>query len=76
MPEPLTRVLQKLGLSAKLNIWNSNEQCAKFEHEQCAKFEHSYFDFPAFAKPKTVSGQATNDSVTRKNNDRLKDIFQ
>jgi hypothetical protein len=46
MPEPLTRVLQKLGLSAKLNIWNSNEQCAKFEH--------SYFDFPAFAKPKTV----------------------
>ncbi len=30
--QPLTWVLQKLGFSAKLNIWNSNEQCAKFEH--------------------------------------------
>ncbi len=44
----LTRVLQKLGFSDKLNIWNSNEHYAKFEH--------SYFDFPAFAKPETVSG--------------------
>ena len=28
----ITGVLQKLGFSAKLNIWNSNEHCAKFEH--------------------------------------------
>ncbi len=28
----LTGVLQKLGFSACLNIWNSNEHCAKFEH--------------------------------------------
>ena len=28
----LTWVLQKLGFSAKLNIWNSNEHYAKFEH--------------------------------------------
>lgn len=31
-PEPLTAVLQKLGFSANLNIWNTNEHCAKFEH--------------------------------------------
>jgi len=30
--QPLTGVLQKLGFSAKLNIWNSKEHCAKFEH--------------------------------------------
>jgi hypothetical protein len=29
---PPTGVLQKLGFSAKLNIWNTNEHCAKFEH--------------------------------------------
>lgn len=27
-----TGVLQKLGFSAKLNIWNTNEHFAKFEH--------------------------------------------
>lgn len=30
--QQLTWVLQKLGFSAKLNIWSSNEHCAKFEH--------------------------------------------
>jgi hypothetical protein len=30
--ERTTGVLQKLGFSAKLNFWNSNELCAKFEH--------------------------------------------
>ena len=30
--ECLTAVWQNGGFSAKLNIWNSNEHCAKFEH--------------------------------------------
>lgn len=30
--EHITGVLQKLGFSAKFNIWNTNEYCAKFEH--------------------------------------------
>ena len=30
--QQVTGVLQKLGFSAKLNIWNTNEHCAKFEH--------------------------------------------
>jgi hypothetical protein len=30
--QQVTGVLQKLGFSAKLNIWDTNEHCAKFEH--------------------------------------------
>jgi hypothetical protein len=29
--QPLTAVLQKLGRSAKLSIWNSNELCANLK---------------------------------------------
>lgn len=32
MNERTTAVWQKLGFSAVLNFWNSNEHCAKFEH--------------------------------------------
>ncbi len=28
----ITAVCQNGGRSTKLNIWNSNEHCAKFEH--------------------------------------------
>ena len=34
----LTGVLQKLGFCAKLNIWNTNKHCAKFEHSYNYKF--------------------------------------